>query len=846
MSTTPILKQYKRIKAEHKNELLLFRMGDFYEFFYDDAKIASKILGIALTSKPMGKGIRVPLAGIPVKAADGYISKLLQKGYKVAICEQVGENNSGLMERKVVEIITPGTVFSPTLLEDKSHNYIAAIYRNENRAGVAYCDITTGDFFAFEDDLERAVTELERIGASEVLAEEEAELPFDNLTPRDPYEFEYHRARDELKNFFGISTLDPLELEDDELAVRASGALISYLLEKKPGMLEHIKGIKKVRLSNFMYIDPQTIKNLEIVEKIRPEAEEMTLFDILDRCRTPMGSRRLKESLLSPFLSKEQILKRLSRINHLVMNPSLLQELQDILSDITDIERQLGRISANKTNPRELVRFASSLSFTPKLVSLLSGFEEWVELVDFPDIGGVDKEILDTIVDDPPVNFNLGGVVRDGVNKELDELRDISKHGKDKLLELEQRERIRTGIGNLRIGYNSVFGYYIEVTKSNLHLVPDDYVRKQTLTNSERFITEELKQLEEKILGAEERAIRLENEIVRQLREKVLEKSFAIKSIAEKIAEIDLIASLAEVAVKRKYVMPEIKEDGRIEIKDGRHPVVEAALSAESFIPNDTFMDLQENRIFIITGPNMSGKSTYLRQVALITIMAHIGSFVPASSAKIGLVDRIFSRIGASDDLARGISTFMAEMIETAQILHNATRRSLIILDEVGRGTSTFDGLAIAWAVVEYLADFVGAKTLFATHYHELSILGRTLKGVRNYTIAVKEWGDEIIFLRKLIPGESDRSYGIHVAKLAGIPSVVIKRAKEILKDLGKGRKSLKVKAREETLQLDIFKKEESEKESRLIEMLKGVDPDSLSPREALELIYQLKEELRK
>ena len=846
MSTTPILKQYKRIKEEHKDELLLFRMGDFYEFFYDDARIASKILGIALTSKPMGKGIRVPLAGIPVKAADSYISKLLKKGYRVAICEQVGENSSGLMERRVVEIITPGTVFSPTLLEDKSHNYIAAICKDDQKAGVAYCDITTGDFFVFQDSLERALTEIERIGASEVLVEEGNELPLERLTPRDPYEFDLYRSEETIREFFGISRLDAFELEKEDLAIRAAGALINYLTEKKPGMLEHIRGIKKLRLSNFMYIDPQTIKNLELVEKIRPESEGLTLFDILDRCRTPMGSRRLKESLLSPFLSKESILVRLTRVNHLVMNQGLLRELQNTLSDITDIERQLGRISANKTNPRELVRFASSLASIPKLTELLGQYEEWQELVTFPDIQGIEREILDTIVDDPPINFNLGGVVRDGVNPELDELRDISRHGKDRLLELERRERERTGINNLKIGYNSVFGYYIEVTKSNLHLVPEDYIRKQTLTNSERFITQELKELEDRILGAEERAIRLENEIVRSLRDRILEKSYEIKRIAEKIAEIDLLASLAEVAIKRKYVMPEIREDGRIEIKDGRHPVVEATLRDESFVPNDTFMDLQDNRIFIITGPNMSGKSTYLRQVAIITIMAHIGSFVPASGAKIGLVDRIFSRIGASDDLARGISTFMAEMIETAQILHNATTRSLIILDEVGRGTSTFDGLAIAWAVVEYLADFVGAKTLFATHYHELSILGRTLKGVRNFTIAVKEWGDEIVFLRKLIPGESDRSYGIHVAKLAGIPAPVIRRAKEILKDLEKGRKSLKVKAREETLQLDIFRREEPEKENRLVEILKGVDPDSLSPREALELIYKLKEELKK
>ncbi len=844
--STPILNQYKKIKAEHKDELLLFRMGDFYEFFYEDAKIASKILGIALTSKPMGKGIRVPLAGIPAKAADGYISKLLQKGYKVAICEQVGENNSGLMERKVVEIITPGTVFSPTLLEDKSHNYIAALYTDKERAGVAYCDITTGDFFVFEDNLERALTELERIGATEVLVEEEMELPLENLTSRDPYEFDLFKARDEIKSFFNTSRLDAFELEDSEFAVRAAGALVSYLREKKPGMLEHIRGIKKLRLSNFMYIDPQTIKNLEIVEKIRPDTEGLTLFEVLDHCKTPMGSRRLKESLLSPFLSKGDILVRLTRVNHLVQNQSLLKKIQEVLSDISDIERQLGRISANKTNPRELVRFAKSLSFVPQLEALLGEYEEWKELVTFPDIEGIDREILRTIVDDPPVNFNLGGVVRDGVNPELDELRDISRHGKDKLLELERRERARTGIQNLRIGYNSVFGYYIEVTKSNLHLVPQDYIRKQTLTNAERFITEELKELEDKILGAEERSIRLENEIVKQLRQRVLEKSFEIKRIAEKIAEIDLITSLADVAIKRRYVMPEIKEDGRIEIKDGRHPIVEVGLKGETFVPNDTFMDLSENRVFIITGPNMSGKSTYLRQVAIITIMAHIGSFVPAASAKIGLVDRVFSRIGASDDLARGISTFMAEMIETAQILHNATNRSLIILDEVGRGTSTFDGLAIAWAVVEYIADFVGAKTLFATHYHELSILGRKLKGVRNFTIAVKEWGDEIIFLRKLIPGESDRSYGIHVAKLAGIPGPVIRRAKEILKDLEKGRKSLKVKAREETLQLDIFKREESEKESRIVEILKGVDPDTLSPREALELIYKLKEELKK
>ncbi|RKZ01836.1 MAG: DNA mismatch repair protein MutS, partial [Candidatus Hydrothermota bacterium] len=777
------------------------------------------------------------------KAAETYIAKLLRQGYRVAICEQIGEPGKGLMHREVVEVITPGTVFSPSLLDDKKFNYIAAYLPDEHMrsAGVAVAELTTGDFFVFEADAEQAVEELRKLNVAELLVPEDIEIEGNwALTPRNPIDFSPTDAEDELKRFFGVSTLEGFGIRDIDLAVRAARGLIAYIKDKKPGMVEHIRRIRVRRLSEFMYLDARTIANLELLEPIRV-GEGMSLLKVLDYTRTPMGGRRLREALVAPFAVKKLILERQSRVNAFFENPQLMKKTAEILKDFYDIERAAARISAGRLNPRELLRIGQSIMLIPKLKKLLAEDEFLDELASkMPNIADIGQKILNTIVEDPPSNMSDGGVVKSGVNQALDELRYLAQHGKEKLLELEQREKIRTGIPTLRIGYNNVFGYYIEVSKSYANRVPKHYIRKQTLTNVERYYTDELKRLEEKILGAEERAVRLEQEIVNELRGLIAERIDDFKSVADIVAEIDLDLSLAEVARRNRYTRPEIVEDGIISIKDGRHPVVEV-MSQEPFIPNDTEMDLQENMIFIITGPNMSGKSTYLRQVAMITILAQMGGFVPAASAKIGIVDRIFTRIGASDDLARGVSTFMAEMIETAEILHNATRKSLIILDEVGRGTSTYDGIAIAWAVVEYLATRVKAKALFATHYHELSELGKRLSGVKNYTVAVKEWQDEVIFLRKVVPGETDRSYGIYVAKLAGLPMEVIRRAWEILEQLERRGRALKPRRSYRGAQLSFFQEIDP-----IRKKIMDLDLDSMTPREALEFLYKIKEEIGK
>jgi DNA mismatch repair protein MutS len=839
MSIPPILRQYKDIKARHPDELLLFRMGDFYELFFDDAKIASEVLGIVLTSKPLGKDHRVPLAGIPVKAAENYISKLLSRGYKVAICEQTGEGK-GLMKRDVVEVITPGTVLSPSLLEEKSHHYIASFLSEGERAGVALADLTTTDFSLFEASKERAIEELEKLNVKEVIVKENERLESSfYITRLKEIYFSPYNAEEELKKFFNVTTLEGFGIQSLSIAQKASIALIKYLREKKGEYLPNFNRINIYPIEETLYLDPQTIRNLELISSIRP-GEGKTLLDILDRTRTPMGGRKLKEALLSPYRSREKIISRQMRVEALIEHPETRKTISDILKKMGDIERVTTRTITRRASPKEVKKLGEALILFPQIVENLSTIEPFKNLIsEVPDVHDIGKKIVETLSDDPPSQLSMGGVIREGVDSQLDELRELAHSGKEKILELEWKERERTGISSLRIGYNSVFGYYIEVTKANLHLVPSNYVRKQTLTGAERFITEELKSLEERILGAEEKALRLEGEIFRNLLFQISRRSRDIKLVANFLAELDLCLSLAEVAISSRYVKPLIREDGQIRIIDGRHPVVEQT-GEEAFVPNDTIMDLEDNRVFIITGPNMAGKSTYLRQVALIVILAQIGSFVPAKEAELGLVDRIFTRIGASDDLARGVSTFMAEMVETAQILHNATKRSLVILDEVGRGTSTYDGMAIAWAVIEYIAKKIRAKTLFATHYHELAELGRRIRGVKNFTVAVREWGDEIIFLRKLIPGETDRSYGIHVAKLAGLPEPVIERAKEILLDLE--RMGTRVPLREGN-QLSLF---QPTKESLLRKKLEGINLDELTPKDALNLLYEIKEEIEK
>lgn len=843
MDVTPILRQYKEIKARYPNELLLFRMGDFYELFFEDAEIASRVLGIALTSKPMSKKYRVPMAGVPVKAADGYISRLIRAGHSVAICEQIGEPTPGRgpMRREVVEVITPGTVLEPSLLDDKEFNYIASVNPSDKVYGVAIVELTTGDFSVFESTPQRTIIELEKRKIAEILLPEGTEFGINSesvMTYLPDWHFDTTIGERRLKEFFGITTLAPFEIEDLPMAIGAANALLDYLRGKKPGMIDHLKRILRLRLEDRMYLDKATIKNLEIVEPIEPDGS--SLLCVLDQTLTPMGGRLLREVLIAPLINSKLITERLFYVESLIKDPTILKDIRNHLARIKDIERITSRVSAGKSNPREVVRLADSLlAYEDLRKTLLKHMVISNLLLKCPTLEFLANKIKSILVEDPPATMKEGMYISEDADPELKKLRELAKNGKRHLLELEIRERNRTGIPNLRVGFNNVFGYYIEVTKSHLDKVPDDYIRKQTLTNSERFITPELKDLESKILAAEELAKKLEREIWEGLRREIVSKSVELKEVSNTIGYIDYLQSLASVAKERRYVKPIIRDDGVITITEGRHPVVELTIEG-GFVPNDTKMNLTTDRVYIITGPNMSGKSTYLRQVALIVVMAQVGSFVPASHAEIGIEDRIFTRIGASDNLAMGVSTFLAEMIETAQILQNATTKSLIILDEVGRGTSTYDGFAIAWAVVEYILKKIGAKTLFATHYHQLSELGKRFPGIKNYTMKVKEWEDKVVFLRKVVPGETDRSYGVHVAKLAGIPEDVIIRAKEVQEDIERDGT-----IRTRLMQLSLFEPSE-DRTKVLLETIKKIDPDRMSPKDALNFLYRLKKEIQK
>jgi len=844
---TPILEQYKKIKEKYREELLLFRMGDFYELFYDDAKKASEALGIVLTSKAMGKNIRVPLAGIPVKAAEQYIQKLLNMGYKVAICEQVGEGKK-LMKREVVEVITPGTVLQEGLLDEKSHSYIAVLIKGDDGKGyIAVSDISTGDFFVMEDEYKKIIEKLRALDVKELLAFENVvqsiELKEFNISVLREDTYFYSEHVEKIKNFFGVSELSIFGLNDsDGELIKVASLLLHYLEEKKPGMLSHIKGIRKLHPEEYLFLDPQSVKNLELISRWRTGEKAGTLYDIMDRTMTALGARFLKETILSPPRNTHLIKKRLKRVETLTENKYTLDKIRKKLQGVYDIERIVAKISSLKHNSRDFIKLRDSIKEGMEIFEILKEIDPFPEEYCLKEELIELKEVIERIVvDDPPLS--PPGVVKDGVSHELDELRDLLTHSKEKILELEAKERDKTGIQNLKIKYNQVFGYYFEVTKSNLNKVPDYFIRKQTLVNAERFFTRELKELEEKILSAEERSVEIEKEILGNLSKKIISLAVFLKEFADALKEIDLIQSFAFLAIERNYTKPVIREDTTLIIKEGRHPVVEVTLG-EPFIPNDTFLDTQEHMVYIITGPNMSGKSTYLRQVALITIMAHMGSFVPASYAEIPLTDRIFSRIGASDDLSRGVSTFMAEMLETAEILHNATPQSLIILDEVGRGTSTYDGLAIAWSTVEYIIKHVQAKTLFATHYHELSELKNIYPQVKNFTMKIREWENEIIFMRKLVEGVCDKSYGIHVAALAGLPLELIEKAKEISVELEKKEEDIKNKMDRKRKQLTLFSPPPSY--SKVIDLLKQIDPDGITPRDALNLLYKIKEELEK
>jgi len=894
--TTPMRRQYLQIKKQYPNAIVFFRLGDFYETFDRDAEIVADVCDIALTSRPVGKGQRVPLAGVPYHSADSYIARLIAAGHKVAIVEQVGGgvsshlrsgmsrgggekakgNTRGLVHREVVRVVTPGTVVEPTLLDDRRNNYLAALVVAEKRAGLAYADISTGEFAATQLDASdggRAVAEeLARLQPAELLVPDNhrafhpSQLAsfLSNLQPAissyDAWHFDLDTARQALLDQFDVGTLDGFGLEGKPLAVRAAGAVVQYLAETQKGALTHLTRVVTYSTDGFMTLDAATRRNLELTQTLRTGSVKGSLLGVLDQTVTPMGARLLRRWLQQPLLDLEALNQRLDAVEALVQNTPLRAELRAALKSIGDLERLANRAAQGIIRPRELLALRQSLETIPQLESQIGKLANRKNLphghvepqtaasllhaiqADLDPCPEVTTLIAQAIAEDPPATPTSPGIIRRGFSDELDRILVAARDAKAWIANLEGAERRRTGIKNLKVGFNKVFGYYIEVSKSNLSAVPPEYIRKQTLVNAERFITPELKEYESLVLNAEERQLEIEMRLYREVCDQVAAAAPRLLTTARALAQLDTCAALAEVAVRNNYVRPQLTDDTRLEIIAGRHPVVEqmeVSGLVEPFVPNDIHMT-EEERILVITGPNMSGKSTYLRQTALIVLMAQIGSFVPADRAHIGLVDRIFTRIGAEDILHAGQSTFMVEMVETANILHHATPRSLLILDEIGRGTSTYDGLSIAWAVVEYIHNHpdLRARTLFATHYHELTELAHLLPRVRNYNVAVAEEGDRVVFLHKIVPGGADRSYGIHVAQLAGLPRPVIHRAQEILAELEREGARGPVPRRAEPMarQLALF----STEPHPVVEALRRLDVNSLTPLEAISKLYEL------
>lgn len=851
---TPLLAQYRRIKDRYPETLLLFRVGDFYEMFYEDAEVGARALNLTLTSRPHGPNIRVPLAGIPAKALDSYVARLVAQGFKIAICDQLEEPNQNkpVVHRDVVEIITPGTVTRAPLLDEQRNNYLLALSPAGDVWGMAFADLTTGEFALGEIKTASIAEELAKIAPAEILLPQNwtGESPFENqyrITRIDDYYFTEEFAFDKLTAHLGVMTLAGFGVEHLTEGVCAAGAIIQYLEHTQRSALPHLRRLTPYQPGEHLLIDRISRRNLELTERLHPQEGRHdlsgTLLWVLNRTKTPGGARLLRRWLLAPLISVAGINRRLDAVAELNQSGPALSELQEYLSRIGDIERVSSRIALERANSRELVALRNWLKVIPDIKALLAQFrcERLSEIHNaIGDFSTVVQDISQVLVDDPPAALTEGGLIRKGYNRELDELRTMAGNAKEFIARIQETERQRTGIPNLRVGYNSVFGYYIEVTKSYLSLVPKHYLRKQTVANAERFITPELKEYESKILNAEERIKRLEYELFIQLRSRVAGWTGQLLDLASILAELDVFASLALTARERNYVRPVVDESYCIEIRAGRHPVVEA-MGKEPFIANDTMLDIRDQQILIITGPNMAGKSTYLRQVALMVIMAQMGSFVPALSARIGIVDKLFTRIGASDDVARGVSTFLAEMIETANILNNATSRSLVVFDEVGRGTATYDGLAIAWATVEHLHsdERFCPRTLFATHYHELTAITRLLPRVRNYSFLVREKGEQVLFLRKIHPGPADKSYGIAVAKLAGLPKPVLNRAQELL-NLFTKQEPVNLSPAEVSSQDRLAG--EVPGTHPVVERLRSLNINELSPLEALNLLAELKD----
>lgn len=875
---TPMMKQYMQTKEEYKDCILFYRLGDFYEMFFDDALTASKELEITLTGKNCGLEERAPMCGIPYHAVDSYLNRLVSKGYKVAICEQVEDPKTakGIVKREVIRVVTPGTNLDTQGLDETKNNYIMCIVYMADRYGLSVADVTTGEYLVTElDSQTKLMDELYKFMPSEIVCNEAfymSGLDLDDLKNRlhmaiyslEAWYFDDALCRETLQEHFKVASLEGIGLSDYECGMIASGALLKYLEETQKNSLSHMSRLTRYATGNYMVLDSATRRNLELVETLREKQKRGSLLWVLDKTKTAMGARTLRKYVEQPLIDKESIVKRLDAVAELKDNAICREEIREYLNPVYDLERLVGKITYQSANPRDLIAFQSSLSMLPSVKCILKDMESELLKEIYEELDPL-EELCDlvgrAIQEEPPLAMKEGGIIKDGYNDEVDRLRKAKSEGKNWLADLETREREKTGIKNLRIRYNKVFGYYLEVTNSFKELVPDYYTRKQTLANAERYIIPELKELEDTILGAEDKLCALEYELYCEVRNTIAAELTRIQRTAKAVAKLDVIASLALVAERNNYVRPKINEKGVIDIRDGRHPVVEKMIPNDMFIANDTYLDDKKQRISIITGPNMAGKSTYMRQAALIVLMAQLGSFVPASSANIGLVDRIFTRVGASDDLASGQSTFMVEMNEVANILRNATSKSLLILDEIGRGTSTFDGLSIAWAVVEYISNskLLGAKTLFATHYHELTELEGKISNVNNYCIAVKEKGDDIVFLRKIVKGGADKSYGIQVAKLAGVPDPVINRAKEIVeelvtaditgkvKDIAVQGSETKKKTQKKLDEVDLtqFSLFDTVKDDDVLNELKELDISHMTPMDAMNKLYQLQNKLR-
>ncbi len=862
---TPVMQQYLDLKKEYDDAVLFFRMGDFYEMFFEDAKTASRILGLTLTSRNKNQKDPIPMAGIPYHALNGYLTKMLRSGHKVAICEQTSlpGKSKGPVKREIVQVVTPGTAMNEEVLDSRSNNFLAALSINGNRAGIAMADVSTGEFLAGDiPETKDWIQEIERINPAEVLLSENEPEEIERaiksrlggvmVTYRDGWTFEKHYAEDLITDHFKVANLKGFGLEDSKFGIAAAGGVLTYLIETQKASLGHINVIKSYRPDETMFLDAKSRNNLELTSTLSDSTGSSgTLLSVVDHTATSMGGRLLKSWILNPLKEPELINRRLDAVEEMTKHPDMLGDIRSIIGGISDIERLIGRVCLERANPRDLVSLAESLERSWELSRVAGQFKSVVFkdcAAGIVDLRNIASRITDSIVNEPPVLVSDGGIFRDGIDGELDELRDISRSGKKWIADLQIKERERTGISNLKMKYNNVFGYFIEVSKSNLPNVPEDYIRKQTLVNAERFITPELKEYEAKVLGAADRIAEIERNLFTELRKEVGVRVRDIQAFSTVVGVIDVLQSYAQAAELKGYVRPEIDDGAIIDIRDGRHPVVETLLPAGKFVSNGTLLNGESDQILIITGPNMAGKSTYLRQVGIIVLMAQAGSFVPASYARIGTVDRLFTRVGASDNLAGGESTFLVEMNETGNILNNCTPKSLVLFDEVGRGTSTFDGLSIAWAIVEYLhqVQASAARTLFATHFHELTELETILPRVKNYNIAVKEWNEEIVFLRKIVEGGSDQSLGIQVARLAGLPKKVIDRAKEILRTLEANEFNINnkpklsathEKSRDSDYQLSLFQLPEHP----VVEELREVDIDNLTPLKALLLLEQLK-----